>query len=165
MKAIVAVYHEENSDIWGIGKNGTQPLVLNADRKFFRKTTAGYPVIVGYKTLLDFPNSAPLPNRLNIVITRKNIEIPNAMVVHSIDEIDMKRYANAFVIGGASIYKQMLDMCEEVFVTHVYTNINPDAYFPNLDAQPDWEKELIEEEIENKVKYQIIKYSRKKVCQ
>ena len=75
MKAIVAVYHEHDNAEWGIGKNGTQPLVLAADRKFFRKTTTNSTVIVGYKTMLDFPNSEPLKGRRNIILTIK--EIPN----------------------------------------------------------------------------------------
>ena len=64
MKAIVAVY-----DDWGIGANGTQPVAVSADRKFFRETTRGSAVIVGRRTLADFPGGKPLPNRVNIVIT------------------------------------------------------------------------------------------------
>ena len=65
MDLIVAVY-----DDWGIGKDGTQPVALSADRKFFRETTRGATVIVGRKTLADFPGGKPLPNRVNIVEDR-----------------------------------------------------------------------------------------------
>ena len=64
MDLIVAVY-----DDWGIGKDGTQPVALSADRKFFRETTRGAMVIVGRKTLADFPGGKPLPGRENVVIT------------------------------------------------------------------------------------------------
>ena len=70
MKAIVAVY-----DDWGIGCNGTQPVAVSADRKFFRSTTAGAAVIVGRRTLEDFPGGRPLPKRLNIVLSRQNIRV------------------------------------------------------------------------------------------
>lgn len=72
MKAIVAVY-----DDWGIGANGTQPVALSADRKFFREMTRGACVIVGRQTLADFPGGRPLPGRENRVLTRdKNRTIP-----------------------------------------------------------------------------------------
>ena len=65
MELIVAVY-----DDWGIGCCGTQPVALSADRKFFRETTKGAMVIVGRKTLGDFPGGKPLPGRTNVVLSR-----------------------------------------------------------------------------------------------
>ena len=73
IEAIVAVYSD-----WGIGANGSQPVSLSADRKFFRQTTTGAWVIVGRKTLADFPGGRPLPKRVNLVLTRSNPEIPGA---------------------------------------------------------------------------------------
>ena len=64
MEAIVAVYSD-----WGIGRNGTQPVVLKADRAHFRNLTAGAAVIVGRRTLGDFPGGKPLKGRYNIVVT------------------------------------------------------------------------------------------------
>ena len=82
MKAIVAVY-----DDWGIGANGTQPVVLSADRKFFREMTRGACVVVGRRTLADFPGGRPLPNRENRVLTRdKNRTIPGAVLCGSPEE-------------------------------------------------------------------------------
>ena len=78
MEAIVAVYSD-----WGIGLGGTQPVVLKADRAHFRELTAGTAVIVGRKTMEDFPGGKPLKNRHNIVVTRQNIDIPGAEVAHS----------------------------------------------------------------------------------
>ena len=66
MDAIVAVYSD-----WGIGAKGTQPLVIPADRKHFRDLTQGAAVIVGRKTLGDFPGGRPLKGRHNIVVTRQ----------------------------------------------------------------------------------------------
>ena len=65
MDLIVAVY-----DDWGIGRDGTQPVALRADRKFFREQTRGATVIAGRRTVADFPGRQPLPNRINIVLSR-----------------------------------------------------------------------------------------------
>ena len=81
MELIVAVY-----DDWGIGKDGDQPIALSADRKFFRETTKGSTVIVGRKTLAAFPGGRPLPNRVNVVLTRQNAEIPGVSVCNSVEE-------------------------------------------------------------------------------
>ena len=69
MDLIVAVY-----DDWGIGREGTQPVALSADRKFFRQTTKGAMVIVGRRTLEDFPGKQPLPGRINVALTRSTQE-------------------------------------------------------------------------------------------
>lgn len=161
MKAIVAVYHTQDSDDWGIGANGTQPIVLSADRKFFRKTTTGCPVIVGYTTLLDFPNQAPLPHRKNFVLTRKNIIIPGADVVNDITSLQFDELQNAFVIGGASVYKQLLPYCDEVYVTHVYTDIAPDVFFPKLVNNSEWQSVTLETGEENGIEYKIEKFFKK----
>ena len=71
MELIVAVY-----DDWGIGRDGTQPVALSADRRFFRETTRGCMVIVGRRTIEDFPGKKPLPGRVNVALTRSEQEIP-----------------------------------------------------------------------------------------
>lgn len=160
MKAIVAVYHNKKEDMWGIGRNGTQPIALSVDRKFFRETTKGHTVIVGYKTLLDFPNAQPLPNRRNIVLTRKTIA--ELETVDSIEKLNFAELQDAFVIGGASIYNQLLPYCDEVYVTHIYANIDPDVYFPNLIKTQNWETEVLYTGDENGIPYEIILYKKRK---
>jgi dihydrofolate reductase len=81
MELIVAVY-----DDWGIGCCGTQPVALSADRKFFREQTRGAMVIVGRKTLADFPGGRPLPNRVNVVLTRQDIALEDVVICHSPEE-------------------------------------------------------------------------------
>ena len=81
MDLIVAVY-----DDWGIGSDGTQPVALSADRKFFRETTRGAMVIVGRRTVDDFPGKKPLPGRANVALTRSDAEIPGFTVCHSPEE-------------------------------------------------------------------------------
>ncbi len=116
MDAIVAVYQD-----WGIGAEGTQPVALSADRRYFREKTRNAWVIVGRNTLADFPGGRPLPNRVNLVLTRGTWEIPGAQVVHSPEEAlrAADGQESVFVIGGASVYRAMLPFCSRVYVTHV----------------------------------------------
>lgn len=135
MDAIVAVYAD-----WGIGAGGTQPIALKADRKFFRRITKDACVIVGRKTLEDFPGGKPLPNRVNLVLSTGNPEVEGARVVHSPEEALKLAgdYPRALVIGGASVYRQMLPFCRRVYVTKLSARPDSDVFFPNLDQDPEW---------------------------
>ena len=147
MDAIVAVYSD-----WGIGDGGTQPVVLKADRRHFRSLTDGSAVIVGRKTLADFPGGKPLANRFNIVVSRQGINVDGALVVHSTGEaLDAAEdFEQCFVIGGASVYMQFFNYLERVYVTKIDTEPQSDSFFPNLDRNPEWEcvsQEPWEEEV------------------
>ena len=159
MDAIVAVYED-----WGIGCGGTQPVALSADRKFFRETTRGAAVIVGRKTLADFPGGRPLPGRQNLVLTRQNREIPGVKVCHSPAECAeaAEKAERAFVIGGGSVYRQMLPWCSRVYVTKVGAKPESDTFFPNLDESPEWElQEVLQSGEENGIPYEMCLYRRK----
>ena len=136
MDAIVAVYSD-----WGIGDGGTQPVVLKADRRHFRSLTDGSAVIVGRKTLADFPGGKPLASRFNIVVSRQGINVDGALVVHSTGEaLDAAEdFEQCFVIGGASVYMQFFNYLERVYVTKIDTEPQSDSFFPNLDRNPEWE--------------------------
>lgn len=160
MELIVAVY-----DDWGIGCGGTQPVALSADRKFFRQTTKGATVIVGRKTLADFPGGRPLPNRVNVVLTRQNVEIPDVVICHSPEEaVEFCRSAErAMVIGGGSIYRQMLPYCDTAYVTKVHAKPQSDTWFPNLDEDPCWRLEqVLEQGEESGIAYEMCLYRRTK---
>ena len=160
MDLIVAVY-----DDWGIGKDGTQPVALSADRKFFRETTRGAMVIVGRKTLADFPGGKPLPGRENVVITRQQAEIPGVTVCHSPEEAAelAASQPKAFVIGGGSVYRQMLPFCTNAYVTKVHACPQSDTFFPNLDAAPDWQlQQILQTGEENGIAYEVCLYQRVK---
>ena len=159
MELIVAVY-----DDWGIGKNGTQPIALSADRRFFRETTRGAMVIVGRRTIEDFPGQKPLPGRVNVALTRKSGEIPGFTVCNSPEaaaEI-ANNAERAIVIGGGSIYRQMLPMCDKAYVTKLHCTPESDTFFPNLDADPAWElAEILQSGEENGVAFEMCLYRRK----
>ncbi len=149
MQFIVAV--DEN---WGIGKDGGMLDHLPKDLAFFKETTSGHVVVMGRKTLESFPGGKPLPNRLHIVLTQNpDYRVPEGvLLVHSLKELDAQLKAlgrdDIFVIGGASVYATLLDVCEGGYVTHIskaYDGVQ--KYFPNLDDKAHWQlKETIKKE-------------------
>lgn len=157
MDAIVAVYAD-----WGIGAAGTQPVTLHADRRRFRQTTDGAAVIVGRKTLEDFPGGRPLRGRHNIVLTRQPLELEDAEVVHSPEAAAAAAgQERCFVIGGASVYRQLLPYVRRAFVTQIDLTPQSDSFFPKLDEDPAWrlaEAEPWQEE--DGVRYRFCVYER-----
>ena len=159
MELIVAVY-----DDWGIGCCGTQPIALSADRKFFRETTKGAMVIAGRRTIADFPGQKPLPGRVNVAISRNVKEIPGFTVCESVEAAAelAKTAEKCFVIGGGSIYQQMLPYCDAAYITKVHTTTASDTYFPNLDEMEDWYlAETLMTGEENGIGYEMLLYKRK----
>ena len=158
MDAVVAVYED-----WGIGCDGTQPIVVPEDRKHFREVTGTGTVIVGRRTLADFPGGKPLKNRLNIVLTRSGQPVEGALTAATVEEALALAGENppAYVIGGASVYRELLPHCDRVFVTKLFCTPRSDVFFPNLDADPAWrlaeEGEMKEHE---GVRYVFLRYDR-----
>jgi len=159
MELIVAVY-----DDWGIGCCGTQPIALSADRKFFREMTKGAMVIAGRKTIADFPGQKPLPGRVNVALTRTQKEIPGFTVCTSPEEaVELAKTAErAMVIGGGSIYQQMLPYCDTAYITKVHITPESDTRFPNLDEMDDWYiAETLMSGEEDGIGYEMLLYRRK----
>jgi dihydrofolate reductase len=158
MELIAAVY-----DNWGIGAGGTQPIALSADRRFFRETTKGAAVIVGRRTVEDFPGQKPLPGRKNILLTRRGGDFPGFTVCQDVTQA-LEAAADAqrvMVIGGGSIYDQLLPYCTGAYITKVHTTIPCDTFLPNLDQDPAWElQQILMEGTEDGVDYQICRYER-----
>lgn len=146
MKLIVAV--DKN---WAIGNKGGLLVSIPEDMKFFRETTTGKVVVMGKNTLISFPGSKPLKNRENIVIAlEKDYKVEGATVVYSIEEAleTVKEYNtdDVYVIGGGSIYKQMLPYCDTAYVTYMDYAYEADTYFPNLDEDAEWKLDKESEE-------------------
>lgn len=128
---------------WAIGNKNQLLVKIPADQKFFRETTTGKVVVMGRKTLESFPNGLPLKNRTNIVLTRdKNYNVKDAIVLHSLNDLrkELKKYPSEdiYVIGGETIYRQLLDECDVAHITKIDFSYDADAYFPNLDEMPEW---------------------------
>ncbi|MBQ3665644.1 MAG: dihydrofolate reductase [Lachnospiraceae bacterium] len=160
MKLIAAV--DQN---WGIGNKGKLLVSIPEDMKFFRETTMGNVVVMGKNTLLSFPNGLPLKNRINIVLTTdRSFTAKDAVIVHDMEEAlaEIRKYntENVYVIGGASIYEQMLDCCDTAYITYIDYSYDADAYFPNLDQRQEWE---MMDESEEKTYFDVEYYFRKYV--
>lgn len=157
MKAIVAV--DKN---WGIGKNNDLLFSIPEDMKFFRSTTLNKVVVMGGNTLRSFPNGNPLKNRTNIVLSTK-IDREDCIVVRSYSELFeiIKKYPTdeVFIIGGASVYKEMLPFMDEILVTKVEADGNADVFFENLDKLENWEMVFEgEEQTSNGYKFRFTTY-------
>ena len=159
MEAIVAVYAD-----WGIGAKGTQPVVLKADRAHFRQLTQGAAVIVGRKTLGDFPGGRPLKGRHNIVVTRQALRIEGAQVADGVEAAlaAAAEQGRCLVIGGASVYRQFFPYLDTVHITKIDLTPVSDSFFPNLDEDPAWQcAEAGPWLEEDGVKYRFCTYVRK----
>lgn len=163
MNLIVAV---DNN--WAIGYKNQLLVSIPADMRFFRDETSGKVVILGKKTLDTFPGGKPLKNRLNIIISRQmDLKVSDAIVVHSIEEAleaaSGYKSEDIYVIGGATIYEQMLPYCEVAHVTKINYSYEADTYFPNLDEKEDWTLEIeSEEQTYYDLEYTFCKYVRRK---
>lgn len=121
-----------------IGKNNELLWSLPKDMKHFKTITSGHTIIMGRKTFDSM--GKPLPNRRNIVITRKkNLQIPGAEVVNSLDQALAlcNKEPEVFVIGGAEIYKEALPKTDRIYLTRVHESFEADAFFPELNMD-DW---------------------------
>ena len=124
---------------WAIGRNNKLLVSIPDDMKFFRETTTGKVVVMGRKTLESFPGKKPLKNRVNIVLTGdRSYQADGAVIVHDMEELheELKKYPSEdiYVIGGESIYKQLLDECDVAHITKIDFAYEADAWFPNLEA-------------------------------
>ena len=136
---------------WAIGKNNSLLVRIPADMKYFRQMTEGNIVVMGRKTLESFPGGQPLKNRVNVVLTTdKNYKVKDTVIVHSVEEMveELKKYnsEDVYVIGGESIYRQLLPYCTKAYVTKIDHAYDADTYFPDLDADPEWEMTKISDE-------------------
>lgn len=159
MELIVAVY-----DDWGIGKDGTQPIALSADRKFFRETTRGALVIAGRRTVEDFPGQKPLPGRENVLLTRSSRDFPGFTICRTPEQALAlaETAARAVVIGGGSVYRQLLPWCDTAYVTRVHAKPESDTFFPDLDRDPVWRLEtVLQSGEEDGIAYEMLRYRRK----
>ncbi len=136
---------------WAIGYKNKLLVSIPADMKFFRQTTTGKVVVMGRKTLESFPNGLPLKNRTNIVLTsNKDYRVKDAVIVHTPEELmeELGKYDSddIYVIGGESIYRQLLPYCQKAYITKIDHAYHADTYFPNLDELEEWEMTQVSEE-------------------
>lgn len=153
---------------WAIGNKDKLLVSIPNDQKHFRQETTGKVVVLGRKTLSTFPQGLPLRNRTNIILSRNpQYTVKGALVVHSLEELleELKKYPSEdiYIIGGESIYRQMLPYCDTAHVTKIDHVYQADTYFPNLDKDPEWEITADSDELTYfDIPYQFLRYDRKK---
>ena len=163
MNLIVAV--DKN---WAIGYQNKLLVSIPEDMKFFRNETTGKVVVMGRKTLETFSNGLPLKNRTNIVLTRNpDYKVKGAEVCGSVEEalelISAYPPEDVYIIGGDTIYKQFLPYCDTAHVTRIDHAYMADAWFPNLEQDPEWELTgESEEKTYFDLEFSFCKYERKK---
>jgi dihydrofolate reductase len=158
-----------------IGKNNAMPWRLSPDLKRFKALTMGHPIIMGRKTYESI--GRPLPGRTSIIITSQTeYEVQGAIVVHSIAEALRACYEDkgneekplttdgteSFVIGGADIFRQMLPLCDRLYVTEIQRDFDGDVLFPEFN-QEEWKETSREKHRwdDNGLEYHFVVFDRK----
>ncbi|MBO6015750.1 MAG: dihydrofolate reductase [Lachnospiraceae bacterium] len=162
MNLIVAV--DKN---WAIGNKNKLLVSIPNDQKMFRNETIGKVVVLGRKTMDTFPGGQPLQKRTNIILSaHPDYRVKDAVVVHSLEQLleETKNYntEDVYIIGGESVYRQLLPYCDVAHVTKIDHAYEADSYFPNLDEDEDWEiTATSDEQTYFDLTYEFVKYERK----
>ncbi|MBQ8003995.1 MAG: dihydrofolate reductase [Oscillospiraceae bacterium] len=128
---------------WGIGREGGLLYHIPEDMRYFKEMTTGKTVIMGRATLLSLPGGKPLPKRRNIILSKTLSSVEGAEVAASPEEIyellKDEKSEDIFVIGGESVYRDMLPYCDTAYITRVEAKANADRHLVNLDEDSAWE--------------------------
>lgn len=146
-----------------LGKDNHLLWHLKEDLAFFRKQTMNKPIVMGRKTFESLPRL--LPGRKHIVLTTSDLKLdPEVIIVHSKEElldIIASYDREVMIIGGASIYTQMLEYSDKLVLTEIdQTYSNADAFFPQFDKK-EWSGTVLSTHEENGIKYKHLVYTKK----
>jgi len=167
MEVVIIVAQAKNRVI---GKDNDLIWHLPRDMKFFTSQTTGFPVVMGRKNYFSIPEKyRPLPNRKNVVLTRKrDLNLPEVDIYHELEDALAALKAcgekKVFIIGGGQIYKRSLelDICTSMLITHIDEHFDGDAFFPEFDRSL-WEESVIMEsqaDEKNAHAFTIVEYRR-----
>ncbi len=152
---------------WAIGNRNRLLISIPRDQKLFREETTGKVIVLGRRTLATFPQGLPLRNRVNIVLSRNPaFSVKDALVAHSLEELTrlLEPYdsKDVYVVGGESVYRQLLPLCDTAHVTRIDHAYQADAYFPDLDSDPEWEMTADSDEMTYfDIPYRFARYERR----
>ncbi|AFD07335.1 dihydrofolate reductase [Solitalea canadensis DSM 3403] len=161
MNISIIVAQAENNVI---GKSNQLIWHLPADLKHFKKLTTGNTIIMGRKTYDSI--GRPLPNRRNVIISRnKDLKIEGCDLVNSLEEaLELTRNdEKVFIIGGAQIYNQAMNIADTLFITEVKQVFEGDAFFPDI-ASDKWieiAREDHKADEKNRLDYSFVTYKRR----
>ena len=159
--SIIAAIGENNE----LGKNNDLIWHLPNDLKFFKSVTTGKTVLMGRNTFWPLPKV--LPNRTNIVITDMDEDYPKEVVIYNSIEAFLEDYKNTeedvFIIGGASIYSQFINIADKIYLTEVAATCDDaQVYFPQFDKEQ-YEKDIVGQNEDNGISYKHVLYKRRKI--
>lgn len=143
-----------------IGKDNDLVWRLPDDMRYFMETTKHHFVIMGRKNYESIPHKyRPLPNRVNIIVTRQdNYQATNCVITNSLEEAfeyaKAKNQEEIFVIGGGQIYKQAMAITDRLYITEIKSKFEGDAFFPEVDKSIWHETSRIEHGIDDRHKYE-----------
>ena len=152
---------------WVIGSGDKLLVQIPRNQKLFMEETTGKIVVVGRKALQTFPQGMPLQGRTTIVLSKnRDLKIKGALVMDSLESLlkELKKYKSEdiYIVGGESVYAQLLPYCDVVHVTKVDHVYSGNKYFPNLDNDPDWEITAeSDEQTYFDIPYTFLKYERR----
>lgn len=157
MDAIVAVDAR-----WGIGRDGGLLFRISADLRRFKALTMGHTVVMGRRTLQSLPGGRGLPGRRNLVLSRQGDLAPEgAEVFCEVQPMLDAAGEDAFVIGGAQVYRLLLPVCRRLYVTQIDADGGADVFFPEptpelwrITEQSPWQEE-------QGLRYRYLTYERK----
>jgi len=138
MKLIAAVGRD-----YGIGYKNGLLFTLPEDLEFFRKTTLGKTVVMGRKTFESLPGAKALKDRANIVLTgnrefsAEGVTVSNG-IAHLLEYLKGFDSDGVFVIGGESIYRQLMPHCDTALITRIDSRKEADSFFPDIDKADGW---------------------------
>ncbi len=146
-----------------LGKDNNLLWHFKGDMQFFKEITLGHTIIMGRKTFESLPKL--LPERKHIVLSRSNIDIPKVEIYHDIAHF-LKSYQSSdeeiFNIGGASVYKALLDYTEKIYLTEIEDSAEADTYFPKFNKN-DFYIKILEnkQDKQTQIKYRHVLYKRR----
>lgn len=160
MTTIIAAIANNNA----LGKNNDLIWHLPADLRRFKKTTSGHHIIMGRNTFESI--GKPLPNRTTVIITRnKNYNAPGCIIVDSLEKAleNAKEDDSPFIIGGAQIYKQAINLVDQLDITEVHHPFDADVFFPKIDLKiwKETKRERFEKDEKNAYDYSFVSYTKR----
>ena len=144
-----------------LGKKNGLVWRISADLKYFKNTTMGHKVIMGYNTYKSLPGD--LPGREIMVLSYSKVD-GNVETVYSIDEV-LDKYLDSkeeiFICGGASLYNQCVDYAEKLYLTEIMdTDSEADTFFPEFNKRK-YHKKILDTGEDNGIKYKMCLYEKK----
>ena len=144
-----------------LGKNNQLVFNIKEDMKFFKDTTTGHKVVMGYRTWTSLPNK--LPNRENLVVSYEPVEGADDTVTDLAKFIKQHKDTTEeiFIIGGGMIYTEFLPHAKNLYLTEINASIpDADVFFPEFDKS-NYEKTIIKKGSQDDLTFTFAKYTKK----